>query len=130
MKYFKAGIIHVFAGIGIGSFISLLSFTLYQGTPSIKQFLLLMTMSAIMGLLSLIFEFDNITFVTQLIANFILEILTYSFFIWLTFGGAVIALTNIPTFLISYVIVFIIFRKQGQANARRINAKLADKKRE
>lgn len=130
MRYFKAGIIDLFVGIGIGSFISLLSFTLYQGTPSIKQFILLMTMSAIMGLLSLVFEYDKITFVTQFISHFILEMITYCFFIWLTFGGAIIALTNIPTFIISYIIIFIYFRKQGQANARRINAQLADKRRE
>ena len=129
MKYFKAGMIYLFVGVGIGSFISLLSFTLYQGTPSIKQFLLLMTMSAVMGLLSLIYELDNMTFVTQLISHLILEMLTYGFFIWLTFGN-IITLTNIPTFIISYVIVFIIFRKQGQANARRINQQLADKRQE
>ncbi|ADG41045.1 DUF3021 family protein [Leuconostoc kimchii] len=130
MKYFKAGMIYLFVGVGIGSFISLLSFTLYQGTPSIKQFLLLMTMSAVMGLLSLIYELDNMTFVTQLISHLILEMLTYGFFIWLTFGSVMIALTNIPTFIISYVIVFIVFRKQGQANARRINQQLADKRQE
>lgn len=129
MKYFKASITYLFVGIGIGSFISLLSFTLHQGTPSMKQFLLLMTMSAIMGLLSLIYELDNMTFVTQLISHLILEMLTYGFFIWLTFGN-IITLTNIPTFIISYVIVFIIFRKQGQANARRINKQLADKRQE
>lgn len=129
MKYFKASITYLFVGIGIGSFISLLSFTLHQGTPSIKQFLLLMTMSAIMGLLSLIYELDNMTFVTQLISHLILEMLTYGFFIWLTFGN-IIALTNIPTFIIIYVIIFVVFRKQGQANARRINQQLADKRQE
>ncbi|CAM3096568.1 DUF3021 family protein [Leuconostoc rapi] len=128
MKYFKAGMIYLLVGVGIGSFISLLSFTLYQGTPSIKQFLLLMTMSAVMGLLSLIYELDNMTFVTQLISHLILEMLTYGFFIWLTFGSVMIALTNIPTFIISYVIIFVVFRKQGQANARRINQQLADKR--
>ncbi|WP_241146417.1 DUF3021 family protein, partial [Leuconostoc mesenteroides] len=81
----------------------------------------LMTMSAIMGLLSLIFEYDKITFITQLISHFILEMLTYGFFIWLTFG-------NIPTFVITYVIIFIYFRKQGSDNVRRINEQLQKNK--
>ena len=83
MKHFKEAIVYLLVGIGLGSFISLLSFTLNHATPSMKQFGLLMTMSAIMGLLSLIFEYDKITFITQLISHFILEILTYGFFIWL-----------------------------------------------
>lgn len=130
MRYFKAGIIDLFVGIGIGSFISLLSFTLYQGTPSIKQFILLMTMSAIMGLLSLIFEYDKITFVTQFISHFILEMITYGIFIWLMIGDVDDMLVNIPTFVITYGIVFIFFNINSRANARRINAQLADKKRE
>ena len=108
MKYFKKSITYLLVGIGVGSFISLLSFTLNHGTPTMKQFYLLMTMSAIMGLLSLIFEYDKITFMAQLISHFILEMLTYGIFIWLTFGSHVITITNIPTFVIIYIIIFII----------------------
>jgi len=54
--------------------------------------------------------------------------LTYGFFIWLTFGSAVITFTNIPTFVITYVIIFIYFRKQGRDNARRINEQLQKNK--
>ncbi|MBZ5961769.1 DUF3021 family protein [Leuconostoc gasicomitatum] len=127
MKYFKKSITYLLVGIGVGSFISLLSFTLNQGTPTMKQFYLLMTMSAIMGLLSLIFEYDKITFMAQLISHFILEMLTYCIFIWLTFGNVIIAIVNLPTFLITYVIIFIYFRKQGQDNARRINQVLTQR---
>lgn len=127
MKYFKKSITYLLVGIGVGSFISLLSFTLNQGTPTMKQFYLLMTMSAIMGLLSLIFEYDKITFMAQLISHFILEMLTYGLFIWLTFGSHVITITNIPTFLITYIIIFIYFRKQGHNNARRINQALTQR---
>lgn len=127
MKYFKVTIVYLFVGIGIGSFISLLSFTLNQGTPSIKQFVLLMAMSAIMGLLSLIFEYDNITFIVQLISHFLLEMATYYLFIGLTFGNNEIAFANLPTFVITYVIIFIYFRKQGEANARRINEQLKNR---
>ena len=128
MKHFKEAIVYLLVGIGVGSFISLLSFTLNHATPSMKQFGLLMTMSAIMGLLSLIFEYDQITFITQLISHFILEMLTYGFFIWLTFGSAVITFGNIPTFVITYVIIFIYFRKQGSDNVRRINEQLQKNK--
>ncbi|EEJ41875.1 DUF3021 family protein [Leuconostoc mesenteroides] len=128
MKHFKEAIVYLLVGIGVGSFISLLSFTLNHATPSMKKFGLLMTMSAIMGLLSLIFEYDKITFITQLISHFILEMLTYGFFIWLTFGSAVITFGNIPTFVITYVIIFIYFRKQGSDNVRRINEQLQKNK--
>lgn len=121
MKHFKEAIVYLFVGIGIGSFLSLLSFTLHHEVPSMKQFVLLMTMSAIMGLLSLIFEYDKITFITQLISHFILEMLTYRLFMWLTFDSGVITFTNIPTFVIIYCIICIYFRKQGESNAQRIN---------
>ena len=93
------------------------------------QFILLMMMSAIMGLLSLIFEYDKITFITQLVSHFLLEMLTYCIFIWLTFGNVIIAIVNLPTFLITYVIIFIYFRKQGRDNARRINQVLTERNR-
>ncbi|MDI6650025.1 DUF3021 family protein [Leuconostoc suionicum] len=121
MKHFKEAIVYLFVGIGIGSFLSLLSFTLHHEVPSMKQFVLLMTMSAIMGLLSLIFEYDKITFITQLISHFILEMLTYRLFMWLTFDSGVITFTNIPTFVIIYCIICIYFRIQGESNAQRIN---------
>ncbi|MGO0154840.1 DUF3021 domain-containing protein [Leuconostoc mesenteroides] len=127
MKRFKEAIVYLFIGIGVGSFISLLSFTLNQSTPSMRQFGLLMAMSAIMGLLSLIYEYDKITFMTQLMSHFILEMLTYGVFIWLTFESAVITFSNIPTFVITYVIIFLYFRKQGRDNARRINEQLQKK---
>ncbi|AFT81251.1 DUF3021 domain-containing protein [Leuconostoc carnosum] len=129
MKHFKAVLVYLLVGIGVGSFISLLSFTLNHDTPSMTQFILLMMMSAIMGLLSLIFEYDKITFITQLVSHFLLEMLTYCIFIWLTFGNVIIAIVNLPTFLITYVIIFIYFRKQGRDNARRINQVLTERNR-
>lgn len=129
MKYFKAVLVYLLVGIGVGSFISLLSFTVNHDTPSMTQFILLMMMSAIMGLLSLIFEYDKITFITQLVSHFLLEMLTYCIFIWLTFGNVIIAIVNLPTFLITYVIIFIYFRKQGRDNARRINQVLTERNR-
>ena len=126
MKHFKAVLVYLLVGIGVGSFISLLSFTLNHDTPSMTQFILLMMMSAIMGLLSLIFEYDKITFITQLVSHFLLEMLTYCIFIWLTFGNVIIAIVNLPTFLITYVIIFIYFRKQGRDNERRINQVLTE----
>ena len=129
MKHFKAVLVYLLVGIGVGSFISLLSFTLNHDTPSMTQFSLLMMMSAIMGLLSLIFEYDKITFITQLVSHFLLEMLTYCIFIWLTFGNVIIAIVNLPTFLITYVIIFIYFRKQGRDNARRINQVLTERNR-
>lgn len=129
MKHFKAVLVYLLVGVGVGSFISLLSFTLNHDTPSMTQFILLMMMSAIMGLLSLIFEYDKITFITQLVSHFLLEMLTYCIFIWLTFGNVIIAIVNLPTFLITYVIIFIYFRKQGRDNARRINQVLTERNR-
>jgi len=129
MKHFKAVLVYLLVGIGVGSFISLLSFTLNHDTPSMTQFILFMMMSAIMGLLSLIFEYDKITFITQLVSHFLLEMLTYCIFIWLTFGNVIIAIVNLPTFLITYVIIFIYFRKQGRDNARRINQVLTERNR-
>jgi len=129
MKHFKAVLVYLLVGIGVGSFISLLSFTLNHDTQSMTQFILLMMMSAIMGLLSLIFEYDKITFITQLVSHFLLEMLTYCIFIWLTFGNVIIAIVNLPTFLITYVIIFIYFRKQGRDNARRINQVLTERNR-
>jgi len=129
MKHFKAVLVYLLVGIGVGSFISLLSFTLNHDTPSMTQFILLMMMSAIMGLLSFIFEYDKITFITQLVSHFLLEMLTYCIFIWLTFGNVIIAIVNLPTFLITYVIIFIYFRKQGRDNARRINQVLTERNR-
>lgn len=129
MKHFKAVLVYLLVGIGVGSFISLLSFTVNHDTPSMTQFILLMMMSAIMGLLSLIFEYDKITFITQLVSHFLLEMLTYCIFIWLTFGNVIIAIVNLPTFLITYVIIFIYFRKQGRDNARRINQVLTERNR-
>ncbi|WP_367300603.1 DUF3021 family protein [Leuconostoc carnosum] len=127
MKHFKAVLVYLLVGIGVGSFISLLSFTLNHDTPSMTQFILLMMMSAIMGLLSFIFEYDKITFITQLVSHFLLEMLTYCIFIWLTFGNVIIAIVNLPTFLITYVIIFVYFRKQGRDNARRINQVLTER---
>ncbi|ETI98999.1 MAG: Permease of the major facilitator superfamily, partial [Leuconostoc sp. DORA_2] len=53
MRQFKYIIMLAFIGIGIGSFFSLLSITLNQAIFSLTQFALLMTMSAIMGILSI-----------------------------------------------------------------------------
>lgn len=130
MRYFKNAILYVAIGVGIGSFISLLSVTLHQATLSMAQLGLLMTMSVIMGLLSMIFEYDKLPFTAQFVSHFVLELSTHSVFIWLTFGDGVIILGNVPTFLISYTIVFICFRQQGRANAKRINEKLLNKRRE
>lgn len=124
MKQFK----DILIDVGIGSFLSLLSVTLNHATLSMPQFGLLMTMSAIMGLLSIVFRYDQITFLTQFISHFILEMLTYGFFIWLTFGELKIVLSNVPTFIIIYIIIFIYIRQQARANARRINEQLKKKK--
>ena len=67
MKHFKEAIVYLLVGIGLGSFISLLSFTLNHATPSMKQFGLLMTMSAIMGLYLSYLSMIN-TFMAQLIS--------------------------------------------------------------
>lgn len=128
MRQFKYIIMLAFIGIGIGSFFSLLSITLSQAIFSLTQFALLMTMSAIMGILSIIFDYDKFSFMTQLVLHFVLEMLTYLIFIALTFGKTSIALTNIPTFVIIYLAIFLYMRQQGHDNARRINEQLADKK--
>lgn len=128
MRQFKYIIMLAFIGIGIGSFFSLLSITLNQAIFSLTQFALLMTMSAIMGILSIIFDYDKFSFMTQLVLHFVLEMLTYLTFIALTFGKTSIALTNIPTFVIIYLAIFLYMRQQGHDNARRINEQLANKK--
>ena len=128
MRQFKYIIMLAFIGIGIGSFFSLLSITLNQAIFSLTQFALLMTMSAIMGILSIIFDYDKFSFMTQLVLHFVLEMLTYLIFIALTFGKTSISLTNIPTFVIIYLAIFLYMRQQGYDNARRINEQLANKK--
>lgn len=128
MRQFKYIIMLAFIGIGIGSFFSLLSITLNQAIFSLTQFVLLMTMSAIMGILSIIFDYDKFSFMTQLVLHFVLEMLTYLIFIALTFGKTSISLTNIPTFVIIYLAIFLYMRQQGHDNARRINEQLANKK--
>lgn len=128
MRQFKYIIMLAFIGIGIGSFFSLLSITLNQAILSLTQFALLMTMSAIMGILSIIFDYDKFSFMTQLVLHFVLEMLTYLIFIALTFGKTSISLTNIPTFVIIYLAIFLYMRQQGHDNARRINEQLANKK--
>ncbi len=129
MTPFKYLLLHAQVGVGVGAFISLLSVTVHHATLSMTQFWLLMGMSVVMGLVTTIFDVERLSFISQLSGHFILELLTYTIFIWLTFHDWVITWRSIPTFVVIYVLVFFYFRQQGQNRARRINEKLASRRR-
>ncbi|MGX7051210.1 DUF3021 family protein [Leuconostoc palmae] len=128
MNLIKLIIKYVLTGIAIGSFFSLLSVTVSQVYLSMQQFALLMTMSALMGLISIIFKYDKLSYLVVFISHFILEMLTYALFIWLSFDSLKIVMNAFPSFLIIYVVIFLYSKWQSQDNARRINQQLMNKK--
>lgn len=117
-------------GVGVGNLISLLNLWAFGVTEiSLWTWLTISLLSGVIGLISLIFESENLPFKLALPLHFVLVLGVIALMNWLNgWGASVLSLPFILLFILIYLTVWLLVLYMNRQEVSKINEQIKERK--